>query len=147
MMTSSISDAPGAGGLPPLGGTSGLPPLGPSIIGSGLGGNGGSGDRFGPAVILGPSTPKTVFVVYTPQGSLTRPPPPQATQLSYPAAPATPTPINPLHVNPFYGPVVASPAATNLPDRITFGSQGQTVRQVTLNADTGAVRIHYRVVV
>jgi hypothetical protein len=138
MMTSSISAASGAGGLPPLG---------PQIIGSGSGGDGGSNDPFGPAVIMGPSKPKTVFVVYTPQGSLSPPPGGQPTPYIYPTPPGTPTPINPLHVNPVYGPVAASPGAVNLPDRITFNSQGETVRQVTLNANTGAVRIHYRVVV
>jgi hypothetical protein len=139
MMTSSISAASGAGGLPPLG---------PQVIGSGSGDAGGSNDPFGPAVIMGPSKPKTVFVVYTPQATLSGPIGLHPEQQSSPAPPgAPPAPINPLHVNPIYGPVTASPGAVNLPDRITFSSQGETVRQVTLNANTGAVRIHYRVVV
>jgi len=129
--------------ISPISGPSGAPPIIGSGSGPGTGSSGGSGDPFGPAVIVGPAKPKTIFVVYTPQGTLSGSPPAPA----QPIYPGSPAPINPLHVNPFYGPVVASPGAVNVPDQITFNHQGQTVRQVTLNANTGTVRIHYRTLV
>jgi hypothetical protein len=118
-----------------------LPSLGPTPPGSGQG-----TDQFGPPVIIGGKAPQTVFVVYTPRGTLSgtfsAPPPPEVTP--HGTTPGT-TPGGsdlPLATQILSSPVQrrthVTGGAINVPTQVSYNAQGEPIRQVTLFFGGGA---------